>query len=66
MELINEVEKLGGEIVITRHRKPVARLLPAQSASTGFCGCLKGAVVIHGDIVSPIDAEWTADEANLT
>ncbi len=66
LELMNEVERLGTEIVITKHRKPVARLVPARSASAQFYGCLKGAVIEEGDIVSPIDVEWTADESNFT
>lgn len=66
LDLMNEVERLGTEIVITKHRKPVARLVPMQSKSTGILGCLKGAIIREGDIVSPIDVEWTADESNLT
>lgn len=66
LDLMNEVERLGTEIVITKHRKPVARLVPMQSRSTGILGCLKGAIIREGDIVSPIDVEWTADESNLT
>jgi prevent-host-death family protein len=66
LELMHEVERLGTEIVITKHRKPVARLVPVQSKSTGILGCLKGAIVKEVDILSPIDVEWTADEANLT
>jgi prevent-host-death family protein len=64
LELVSEVERLGTEIVITRHRKPMARLVPVE-AKAGFCGCLKGAILKEGDIVSPIDVEWTADESNL-
>jgi prevent-host-death family protein len=65
LELMSEVERLGTEIVITRHRKPVARLVPAQPKGTRFCGCLKGMIIWEGDIVSPIDVEWPADESNL-
>jgi prevent-host-death family protein len=65
LELMSEVERLGTEIIVTRHRKPVARLVPAQSKSRRFCGCLKGMIVHAGDLVSPIDAEWSADESNL-
>ncbi|MBS0384547.1 MAG: type II toxin-antitoxin system Phd/YefM family antitoxin [Proteobacteria bacterium] len=32
--IVHEVEETGGEIVITRHGKPVARLLPVRIAST--------------------------------
>jgi len=66
LELMSDVERLGIEITITKHRKPVARLVPAQARSSQFYGCLKGAIIYEGDVVSPIDAEWTADESNLT
>lgn len=29
--LIQEIEQTGGEVIITRHGKPVARLAPAQA-----------------------------------
>lgn len=66
LELISEVERSGAEIVITRHRRAVARLVPARAkAAAGICGALKGMVIWEGDIVSPIDVEWEADESNL-
>jgi prevent-host-death family protein len=64
LELMDEVEHLGTEIVITKHRKPVARLVPAHSRGARFCGSLKGMIVSEGDIVSPIDVQWGADESN--
>ena len=66
LELMSEVERLGTEIVITRHRKPVARLVPAGATATRFCGSLKGAILWEGDIVSPTGEKWEADESNLT
>jgi prevent-host-death family protein len=65
LELLSEVERLGAEIVITRHRKPVARLAPLAAASRRFCGSLAGMIEWEGDLISPIDVEWTADEANF-
>lgn len=62
---MDEVERLGTEITITKHRRPVARLVPVPGAARGFCGCLKGMILWEGDVVSPIDVEWTADESNL-
>jgi len=47
-------------IVITKHGKPVARLLPAASDCAELIGCLKGKIQVHGDILStglPWDAE---------
>ena len=47
-------------IVITKHGKPVARLLPAASDCAELIGCLKSKIQVHGDILStgvPWDAE---------
>jgi prevent-host-death family protein len=65
LELLSEVERLGVEIIITKHRKPVARLGPAPATSRRFCGSLAGMIEWEGDLLSPIDVEWTADESNL-
>lgn len=66
LELVEEVERLGTELVITRHRKPVARLVPIRQESASFCGSLKGMVLYEGDLISPIDVEWGFDEPNFT
>jgi antitoxin (DNA-binding transcriptional repressor) of toxin-antitoxin stability system len=52
LELVSEVERLGTD-VITKHRKPVARLLPARTASPRFVGSLAGMVIAEEDIISP-------------
>jgi prevent-host-death family protein len=47
-------------IVITKHGKPVARLLPAGRDCAELIGCLKGKMQVHGGILStglPWDAE---------
>jgi prevent-host-death family protein len=66
LEIMDEVERTGTEIVITKHRKPIARLVPVQPAKAGFVGSMKGSVLWIGDIVSPTGEEWTADESNFT
>ncbi len=66
LEIMDEVERTGAEVVITKHRKPIARLVPAQPVEGGFVGSMKGSILWMGDVVSPIDEEWTADESNLT
>lgn len=66
LELMDEVERLGIEIVITKHRRPVARLVPARQSVPALSGSMKGMIKILGDIVSPIDVEWEADESNFT
>ncbi|MBV8155741.1 MAG: type II toxin-antitoxin system Phd/YefM family antitoxin [Candidatus Eremiobacteraeota bacterium] len=66
LEVIDEVEKTNVEVVITRHRRPVARLVPIASASPQFCGSLRGTILSAGDLIAPIDEVWTGDEPNFT
>ena len=57
----------GEELAITSRGKVVARLVPEldqKAAATERLKKQRGAV-IQGDIVSPINLQWTADEDNL-
>jgi prevent-host-death family protein len=53
LETVKEVERLRTEVVITRHGKPVARLIPAQDRAP-FCGSLRGMILEERDLISPI------------
>ncbi len=66
LEIMDEVERLGSEIVITKHRRPVARLVPVDADAQAFCGSLSGAIIKTGDLISPTGVEWEADESNFT
>lgn len=61
LEIMDEVERLGIEITITKHRKPVARLVPANSKSGKLWESLYGTIAYEGDLVSPLDARWEAE-----
>ena len=39
-------------MVITKHGKPVARLLPAERASADLIGALRGRISVKGDVQS--------------
>lgn len=57
----------GEEIQITLHGKSIARIIPEVDeieAAQERLNELKG-TVIQGDIISPIESEWTADADNL-
>ena len=41
-----------GGIVITKHGKPVARLIPIESGCADLIGSMKGQVKVTGDIFS--------------
>ena len=65
LEIMDEVERLGVEVVITKHRRPVARLVPVEKEQ-GFVGSMRGAVIWAGDLISPTGEVWEADESNFT
>jgi len=65
LEIMADVERSGVEVVITKHRKAVARLLPAPSFGAAFCGALRGSVIRVGDIAEPLEAKWENDDANF-
>lgn len=47
------LDNVGPEgIVITKHGKPVARLLPIESESEDLLGALEGELTIKGDLMS--------------
>ena len=60
LKLMDEVQATGEEIVITKHGKPVAKLAPLKKELPSLFGCMKGSVVILGDIIEPVDVEWEA------
>ena len=57
LSLIDRVDADG--IVITKHGKPVARLVPVQMGSQYLIGALKKKIRIKGDILST-GLEWDA------
>ena len=48
-----------GGIVITKHGKPVARLLPMERAAADLIGSLRGRMRVKGDIRST-GVKWDA------
>lgn len=56
------LDRLGPEgLVITKHGKPVARLLPMGVAAGERIGILKGRIRIHGSLLST-GLKWEADD----
>ena len=61
LELITEVSKHRREVIITKHGKPVAKLVSFDETPQKLFGLMADTGVITGDIVSPTDAQWDAD-----
>ena len=60
LKLLDEVAEKRETLVITKHGKPVAQVVPMPVKQTDIVGSMKGSVTILGDIISPIDVEWDA------
>lgn len=60
LALMDEVNETGEEILITKHGKPVSRLVPAQKAAPEMWGRYRDEIQIIGDILSPVAPaeEW--------
>jgi antitoxin (DNA-binding transcriptional repressor) of toxin-antitoxin stability system len=51
---MDRVLETGEPILITKHGKPVAKLVPPQNNPDDIFGYMAGKVKITGDIVSPL------------
>lgn len=59
LSLLDHLDPQG--IVITKHGKPVARVLPIARVSADLIGSLRGRIRVKGDILST-GAKWTAGD----
>lgn len=59
LKLLDEVARGRRPLIITKHGKPVAKLVPIPQ-DTQLFGALAGSVLREGDIQSPIDTPWDA------
>jgi prevent-host-death family protein len=68
LRLMDEVEKTRQPIIITKHGRPVAQLAPIPAGPDSLFGYMKGTLRINGDVMTPLDVEWSAltgDEDHL-
>jgi prevent-host-death family protein len=61
LEIVETVKRKRTSVVISKHGKPVAKLIPIDSEPVpSLYGSMKGTGREIGDIVSPIVIEWDA------
>lgn len=60
LALMDKVHETGEFVVITKHGRPVAKLVPAERERRNMWGDLAGTVRILGDIESPVTDDWEA------
>jgi len=54
LAVMDEVLHTGEPVLITKHGKPVAKLVPASKSADDVFGFMAGKVKIVGDIVGPV------------
>jgi prevent-host-death family protein len=54
LAIMDQVAQSGEPVLITKHGKPVAQLVPAEKSGEDIFGYMAGKVKIVGDIVGPI------------
>ena len=58
LSLLDNVAQTHETLVVTKHGKPVAKILPFDSEKDVSATPLKGMATYIGDIISPLDDEW--------
>jgi len=54
LAVMDEVHATGKPVLVTKHGKPVVKLVPAKNQDDNIFGYMRGKGEIVGDIVSPI------------
>ena len=62
LALLDHVDPEG--IIITKHGKPMAKLVPIQTDSAKLIGSFKGKIKIKGNILST-GVKWDAESASI-
>ncbi len=62
LAVMDEVQATGEPVLVTKHGKPVVKLIPAKVKDDNIFGYMAGKAKITGDIVSPVTAieDWDA------
>lgn len=62
LELMDRVRESGVEYVVTKHGRPVAKLVPiAERRPQPLFGSMKGTVLAYERPLDPIEAEYDMD-----
>jgi len=64
LRLLDEVERTGEELVVTKRGRPVARIVPTERPKTDeeILAHLRAMVVSMGDIESDFEDDWEANQ----
>lgn len=58
LSLLDRLDRDG--LIVTKHGKPIARVMPYETSSAELIGALKGRLNISGDVIST-GVRWDAE-----
>jgi len=61
LALMDDVAGAGESIIITKHGRPVCRLVPYRQKPATLFGLHRDEIEILGDIIAPAETEWEAE-----
>jgi prevent-host-death family protein len=62
LSIMDQVSKSGQEVLITKHGKPVVKVVPVRESEESIFGVLAGIAKITGDIQNTAPAsDWETD-----
>ncbi len=64
LKLMDDVARTGESVVITKHGKPVAQLVPLPAQSRSLFGYMKHTFKIQGEVAAPIEEAWSANSGD--
>lgn len=62
LRIMDEVNTQHRSVIITKHGKPVAKLVPMDEQPKNLFGAMRGSVKILGDIVEPTGEIWEVEQ----
>ena len=61
LELMDRVSERRQELIITKHGRPVAKLVPVEQEAAPVLGYMKNTLLSYGDLISPVEEDWEAE-----
>ncbi|MDP2760144.1 MAG: type II toxin-antitoxin system Phd/YefM family antitoxin [Sideroxyarcus sp.] len=62
LKLMDNVARTHEPLLITKHGKPVAMMVPVPpEPATPLFGYMAGTASVCGDLIAPIEVEWDAE-----
>ena len=62
LALLKEVSQKQNTIVVTKHGKPIAQVVPFKKKKETYQNPLQNCIVFEKNIIDPLDVEWEADQ----